>query len=144
MIVPDINLLVYAYNADAPLHRQAKTWWQDTLNNRENLIGLPWVVSLGFIRIMTHPKILVTPLYPSEAVHHVAAWLIRHNVEPLVPGERHLDVLMALAREAGVAGSLTTDLQIAALAMEYRATVCSNDADFSRFSGVKLRNPLLT
>lgn len=142
MIVPDINLLVYAYNADAPLHKKAKTWWEDTLNNRENLVGLPWAVSLGFIRIMTHPKILVTPLYPAEAVHHVTAWLTLPNVEPLVPGEGFLDIFRALVKEVGTAGSLTTDLHITALAMEYRATVCSNDTDFTRFSGLRLKNPL--
>jgi len=143
LIVPDVNLLVYAYNADAPLHKQAKTWWEASLNNRENLVGLPWAVSLGFIRVMTHPKILITPLYPSEAVHYVTVWLTLPNVEPLIPGERYLDIFRALVKEIGSAGSLTTDIHIAALAMEYRATVFTNDTDFTRFSGLRFENPLV-
>lgn len=143
MIVPDINLLIYAYNADAPLHERAKNWWENTLNSREHLVGLPWAVSLGFIRIMTHPRVLITPLYPEEAVHHTLTWLMRPNVEALIPGDRHLDIFQNLVREAGHAGSLTTDLHIAALAIEHHSTVYSNDADFSRFGGLKLKNPLL-
>lgn len=143
MIVPDINLLVYAYNADAPLHEKAKTWWENTLNDPMEVVGIPWAVILGFIRIMTHPKILVSPLYPGEAVHHTITWFVRTNVEPLLPGERHLDIFQSLVRDTGCAGSLTTDLHIAALAMEYRATVCTNDTDFIRFSGLRLKNPLV-
>jgi hypothetical protein len=143
VIVPDINLLIYAYNADAPLHEQGKSWWEDSLNNRDLLVGLPWLVSLGFIRIMTHPRILVRPLSPEEAVHHTLTWLMRPNVEVLIPGERHLDIFLNLVREIGHAGSLTTDLHIAALAIEHHATVCSNDADFIRFSGLKITNPIV-
>ena len=28
MIIPDVNLLVYSYNADAPFHLAAKRWWE--------------------------------------------------------------------------------------------------------------------
>lgn len=132
-----------AYNADAPLHERAKIWWEDTLNSRDALVGLSWVVSLGFVRIMTHPRVLVKPLSPEEAVHFTLVWLMRPNVEALIPGERHLDIFLNLVRETGHAGSLTTDLHIAVLALEHHATVCSNDADFSRFSGLKTINPLV-
>ncbi len=142
MIIPDINILVYAYNADAPFHMQAKKWWENTLNDTDQPVGLPWAVIFGFIRIMTHPKVLVTPLYPAEAVHHAQGWIIRSNVEALFPGDRHLIVFQDLAREVGVAASLTTDLHIAALAIEYNAVVYSNDTDFARFSGVRVKNPL--
>lgn len=45
-------------------------------------------------------------------------------------------------RDVGTGGNLTTDAQIAGLAVEWGATVCSNDADFGRFPGVKWTNPL--
>ena len=32
MILPDINLVVYAYNADAPFHASAKAWWEGCLS----------------------------------------------------------------------------------------------------------------
>ena len=142
MIIPDINLLVYAYNADAPHHNAAKRWWENLLNDRSSLVGLPWAVSIGFIRIMTSPKILITPLYPQEAIHFVQSWILRSHVEVVVPGDRHLTIFMDLTKEIGTAGTLTTDVHIAALAIEYQAIVQSNDSDFSRFSGLRWENPL--
>lgn len=142
MIIPDINLLVYAYNADAPFHHEAKRWWENLLNNRFAPVGLPWAVSLGFIRVMTSPKILLSPLYPQEAIHYVQSWILRSNVEVLVAGERHLPILLDLTKEIGTAGPMTTDLHIAALAIEYQAIVHSIDTDFSRFSGLRWINPL--
>jgi predicted nucleic acid-binding protein len=49
---------------------------------------------------------------------------------------------MDLTKELGTAGTLTTDVHIAALAIEYQAVVHSNDSDFARFSGLHWKNPL--
>lgn len=43
MILPDLNLLVYAYNADALEHPRAKTWWETCLSDSRP-VGLPWAV----------------------------------------------------------------------------------------------------
>ena len=141
MIVPDINLLVYAYNQDAPAHAAARRWWESRCNNRDP-VGLPWVVSCGFVRVMTHPGILVRPLHPGAALKHVQSWLLRSHIHPLDPGPRHLEILTGLLTECGVAGNLTTDAHLAAIAMEYQAEIHSNDADFGRFSGLRWFNPL--
>ncbi|MBI2970153.1 MAG: type II toxin-antitoxin system VapC family toxin [Gammaproteobacteria bacterium] len=141
MIVPDVNLLVYAYNRDAPHHLKAKTWWEDLLNSDEP-IGLPWVTGLGFIRLMTHRAVLVTPLESRRAVEHVRSWFAQANVEVLDPGARHLEILERLFKALGTAGNLTTDAQLAALAIEHQCELCSNDADFARFPGLRWRNPL--
>jgi toxin-antitoxin system PIN domain toxin len=141
MIVPDVNLLVYAYNRDGPHHAQAKAWWEALLNSDEP-VGLPWVTSLGFIRLMTHRAVLVTPLEPRRALAHVRSWLARSNVEVLEPGPRHLELLDRLLGDLGAAGKLTTDAHLAALAIEYRCELCSNDTDFARFAGLLWRNPL--
>jgi hypothetical protein len=67
VIVPDINLLVHAYNSESPVHAAARTWWEDLLNGTRP-VGLAWVVVLGFIRITTHRQILVRPLRASAAI----------------------------------------------------------------------------
>lgn len=141
MIVPDINLLVYAYNRQAPHHAKAKTWWEGLLNGSEP-VGMPWAASCGFIRLMTHPSVLDPPLGPGEAVRHVRAWLERPLVEILEPGPRHLEILERLLRAVGVAGNLTTDAHLAAIAIEYQCELHSNDSDFARFPGLRWRNPL--
>ena len=61
MILPDLNLLLHAYNSGSPVHREAKTWWE-SLMNETRPVGIPWVVILGFVRIGTHRQILAKPL----------------------------------------------------------------------------------
>jgi toxin-antitoxin system PIN domain toxin len=141
MILPDVNLLVYAYNRDARQHAAARAWWEGLLTSTEP-VALPWAVSCGFIRLMTHPTVLLRPLDPSRAVAHVRVWLDRPNVEILDPGPRHLELLGRLLDELGVGGNLTTDAHLAALAIEHQCELHSNDADFGRFSGLRWRDPL--
>ena len=141
MIVPDINLLVFAHNADAPLHEAARDWWQELLTSGEP-VSLPWVVVLGYVRIMTHPAVLERPLRPAEALADVRRWLERPSVELMTPGPRHLDLLEHMLGTLGVAGNLTTDAHLAALAVEFQAEVHSNDRDFARFPGLRWRDPL--
>ncbi len=141
MIVPDINLLVYAYNRRAPHHTRAKAWWESLLNGSEP-VGVPWATSCGFIRLMTHPAVLDPPLAPPEAIRHVRRWLGRPLVEILEPGPRHLEILERLLRAVGVAGDLTTDAHLAAIAIEHQCELHSNDSDFGRFPGLRWRDPL--
>jgi uncharacterized protein len=141
MIVPDLNLVVYAYNRDAPHHGAARSWWEGLLNSTQP-VAIPWVVVLGFIRLMTHRAVLLTPLPPSDAMALVRAWFARDNVEHLDPGPQHLDVLDRLLSTVGTAGNLTTDAHLAALAIEHQCELHSNDNDFARFPGLRWRNPL--
>lgn len=141
MIIPDVNLLIYAYNEAAPRHVDARAWWETLLSN-PNRVGLPWAVIFGFVRLVTHPRVLTDPLHPSTALDHVEAWLARADVQIVEPGPRHLSIVRNLFEATGVAASLTTDTHIAALAIEHQCELHSNDADFARFPGLRWRNPL--
>jgi uncharacterized protein len=141
VIVPDINLLVYAYNEAAPAHDASRAWWEG-LMNRGVPIGLPWAVSFGFLRLVTHPAVLVDPIPPTDALARVKTWLSRRNVRVLDPGPRHVQVVSDLFRATGVAGSLTTDTHLAALAIEHQCELHSNDSDFRRFPGLRWHDPL--
>lgn len=141
MLIPDINLLVYAYNSDAPEHRKARIWWETTLSST-GTVALPWVVLLGFIRVMTSRRILVTPLTVAEAIGHIRTWLDQPQTQIVHAGPRHLDLLDELAASARGGSELTTDLHLAALAIEHQAELHSNDSDFSRFPGLRWVNPL--
>ena len=141
MILPDINLLVYAYNSDSPGHSRAKAWWEACLSGQQP-IGLPWAVILGYLRLMTNRSVLVDPFTPREAVGHIRSWLERPQVQVLQPGPRHLELLDGLMKDAQASGHLMTDAHLAALAIEHQAELHSNDADFSRFPGLRWTNPL--
>ena len=141
MIVPDVNLLVYAYSTGAPEHGRAREWWEDLLNGAEG-VALPWATSLGFVRLVTSSRVLDRPMQSGKAIAVVRSWLDRANTEVLNPGPRHLEILARLLEAAGAAGSLTTDAHLAALSIEYQCELHSNDADFQRFPGLRWRNPL--
>ena len=141
MIIPDINLLIHAYNAESPVHGAARKWWEDLLNGTRP-VGLAWVTVLGFLRIATHRQILGRPMPVVAACGRARVWLARPYVSVLHPGDRHAEVLFGLLQAVGTGGNLTTDAHLAALAIEHQAELHSTDADFGRFPGVRWVNPL--
>ena len=141
MIVPDLNLLIYAHNDGTVLHGPARSWWEDLVNGTER-VGVPWVVAASFVRLMTHRRVLSSPIGPEQAVDYVREWFRFPHVSPLNPGADHLTLLRSALSAAGVGANLVTDAHIAALAIEYQAELHSNDPDFGRFPGLRWRNPL--
>lgn len=141
MILPDVNLLVYAYNSSTRQHAAAKLWWETALTDGLP-VGLSWAVILGFIRLTTGRRVMLSPITIRQARGIVNSWLERPNVQIVMPGEKHPDLVFDLLDSAGGGGDLTTGAHLAALALEYLAIVATADADFSRFPGVRTVNPL--
>lgn len=141
MIIPDVNLLVYAYDSSSPHHAAAAQWWMTCMTGNEE-VGLPAVVIFGFIRICTHPKVFQNPLGIAEANAHVRSWLARPQARVIDPSPHHVTDVLNLLEDAGTGGNLTTDAQIAALARQEKAVLHSNDTDFLRFPGLRWHNPL--
>ncbi len=140
MIVPDVNLLLYAEIDAFPQHAAAKLWWEELLNG-ERAVGIAPVCLFGFLRISTNRRIFAEPLATSDAIGRVRGWLDQENVSCLVPGSGHLETAFRLLRQVGTAANLTTDVQIAAHAIEHSGEVHSNDGDFGRFDGLRWVNP---
>ena len=141
MIVPDVNLLIYAYDASSPFHAAAAAWWQQCLSGEEP-VGLAPVVLFGFVRISTHPRVFLHPLTAAEAADVVRTWLEQPVVRVLEPSPGHVSQVLGLLEGIGTGGNLVTDAQIAALALEQDAVLYTSDADFLRFPGLRWINPL--
>ena len=141
MIVPDLNLLLYAHNDGATRHSAAHQWWA-TLFQGDDTVGIPWVVATGFIRLMSNPTLIEPPLSPSAAADFVRHWFSHEHISPLNPTDNHLAILSLYLNIPGSGRSLVTDAHIAALALEHDATVHTGDSDFSRFPGLRWSNPL--
>lgn len=105
-------------------------------------VGLAAPAVFGFLRLATSRRVFERPLAVDDAAGRVESWLARPQARFLLPGPRHLEISLGLLRGAGAAGNLTTDAQLAALAIEYQGEVHSNDADFARFPGLRWINPL--
>ena len=141
MKLVDLNVLLYAINADAPHHDKIHRWWVDAINSDESL-GLLWVVVLGFLRIATNPKVYPAFLSIEEASAKVDAWLATDTIFLVSEKPDHWRVLGRLLAETGAAGNLTTDAHLAAPAITHGATLVSCDGDFSRFPHLRWENPL--
>jgi len=140
MILPDANLLLYAYDQTSVFHDKARIWWEARVAGTE-AIGLCPCVLFAFIRIGTNPKAFEQPLRIDEAIAIVKHWTEAERVEMLTFTAEDAECAMQLLKQAGAGGNLTTDAQIAASAVRFRATVETADTDFARF-GIQWRNPL--
>lgn len=141
MIVPDANLLIYSTNERASLNREAKRWLESILSSGEP-VGFAWNVLLAFIRLSTRPGMFEKPLNANVALDQVDDWISQPATTVIHPGPRHTEIMRSLLSPLGVAGDLTSDAHLAALAIEHDAELCSADSDFARFAGLRWRNPL--
>ena len=141
MIIPDLNLLLYAIDESSPQHESARTWLAAVLSGTET-VAVPWAVLLGFVRLATNPRVFVNPLDVDDAMDIARGWLAQPNVTTVNPVTRHLETLRDLLVPVGTAGNLTTDGHLAALAIENGAELHSADTDFARFPSRSWVNPL--
>lgn len=141
MILPDLNLLLYAYNPYVPHHAKAAAWWESMMNGEE-FIGLPNEVTLGFVRIATNPRLRRAAVPLERARKVVESWLAIPHARVLTPGDEHFRKTMDLMGLAMGSGALVSDASLAVYAMEHGATLCTNDTDFARFPGLSWKNPL--
>lgn len=139
MILPDINILVYAYSSDFPQHPAARAWLEDLFNGPQTA-ATSWLTLWGFVRITTNPRALPKPYSPEQALR-VARTLLEASVL-LEPGPRHMDLLQSMVTDGQASGSRVSDAALAALAIEHGATLASTDRDFSRFAGLKWIHPM--
>ena len=141
MILPDVNLLIHAINRNSPFHERARGWWNGAGSAGE--VALGWPALVGFLRLSTNRRVLVNPLPVEKATEIVDTWLSGPDVRIVTPTAAHWGILARLLRITQTGRNLATDAHLAAYAIEHGCTLCSNDADFGRFPGLRWRNPLL-
>lgn len=141
MIVPDVNLILYAYDDSSSAHQTASWWWTRCLNGQE-LVGVSTLTALAFVRLSTKPRLFANPYSIEEAGAVVRGWFQSPVADLLDLELPDLELAFRLLDETGVGGDLTTDAALAALAIRHGGTVHSADRDFARFTGVPWHNPL--
>jgi hypothetical protein len=139
--IPDVNLLLYAYDRNAPLHDAARHWLEARFNDGEPF-GFAMASIVSFVRISTSARILLQPFRIDEACGIVDAWLQRPSVLLVTAMERHWRTFVDLAVASQACGALVPDADLAATVIEHGAILCTNDRDFSRFPNLRVEYPL--
>lgn len=141
MILVDANILLYAEDECGPHHAKACSWWDAQLSGA-SAVCLCWTVIGAFIRIGTNPRVFERPLSLDQALERVQSWMGQPCARIVQPTERHWTVFQKMLRDGQASANLVTDAHLAALSVEYGCTLMSTDSDFSRFPGIRWKNPL--
>lgn len=142
MIVPDSNLILYAYNTASQQHVAAKQWWENLLSGNEP-VGLVHPVIFSFLRVSTNLRAFSKPMSFERSAELIQAWCDRKIIRVIEAGRSHIsETVNLLAAADSTGGNMVIDAQIAAIAKEHNATVHTADRDFMRFKGVMCYYPL--
>jgi hypothetical protein len=141
VILPDVNVLVYAHREDAHDHARYRQWLEGVLDS-DRAYGMSDHVLGGFLRVVTHPKVFRQPSRLEDALRFAGQIRDRANRVGIAPGPRHWTIFERLCREAGARGNLIPDAWLAALAVESGCEWITTDRDYSRFPGLVWRHPL--
>jgi toxin-antitoxin system PIN domain toxin len=140
MILPDVNVLIYAFRKDAPHHGVCRAWLSAVVLGDAGF-GLSPLVLSAVVRITTNPRAFVTPSTIPEAFGFCENLLGQPHCQPVEPGERHWDIFRRLCIETDTRGSRVTDAWFAALAIESGCAWITLDRDYARFPGLNWQLP---
>jgi uncharacterized protein len=140
VIVVDVNVLLYAYDADSPHHEAAARWLESVVSEGED-VGLALVTILAFLRLSTDGRLYEQPRSPAGALAIVETLLARPTVHLLEPTERHWLTLGRVAKEGRARGPGMMDAHLAALTLERGAALATADRGFRRFPGLRTIDP---
>ena len=141
MLLPDVNILVYAHRLEAPEHGRYSEWLT-ALAAGPAPFGLSELGASGFVRIVTNPKIWDEPTSTEDALEFIERLRRRSNARLLMHGPTSWELFAGLCREARARGKLIADAYHAALAIEHGCELVTADGDFARFAGLRYRHPL--
>lgn len=140
MIAVDTNLLVYAHREDSPWHGAAFDCIAGLAEGRAPW-AIPWSCIHEFLTIATHPRIY-TP--PTPVIAQVDARLESPTLVMLGESEGYWEPLKSILAAAKVSGPQVHDARVVAVCRQHGVReLWTADRDFGRFSGLKIRNPLV-
>jgi toxin-antitoxin system PIN domain toxin len=140
VILPDVNILLYAFRRDASRHAEYHGWLEETVNGEAPFGIVPQTLA-SFVRISTQPGVYVQPSGLDEALRFCDALIDAPNCVLVQPRERHWAIFADLCREARVKGNLVQDAWFAALAIESGCEWITTDRDYARFPRLRWREP---
>ncbi|WP_166984050.1 TA system VapC family ribonuclease toxin [Paramicrobacterium fandaimingii] len=136
MILPDVNVLIYAFDEESPRHSEYAQWLERAVNDPEDIALFDPVLS-GFVRIVTHPRVFTHPAPTPVALSFVTALVNSHSARWLRSSPEMWNALSSFVDDDDkIKGNMVPDALIAAAAVVHGAKIATADRGFSRFPGV--------
>lgn len=140
MILPDVNVLIYAFRRDSARHAACKSWLDGVIND-DALFGISPLTLSAVARITTNARIFKEPSSIAEAFAFCDNVLSQPHCHVVQPGERHWTIFTRLCVDTATRGARITDAWFAALAIEHACTWITCDRDYARFPKLDWREP---
>ena len=140
MILPDVNVLIYAFRKDVPQHAASRQWLVSVVEG-DAPFGVSPAALAALVRITTNPRAYKMPSTTDEAFGFCEDLLGQPHCHVVEPGERHWRIFRRLCVETDTRGARITDAWFAALAIESGCEWITFDRDFARFPGLTWRVP---
>lgn len=137
----DVNVLVYAADRMSDRHQRARALL-DHVATSPPITYLFWPVLLGYVRIITHPAVLSSPLAPEVAIRDVSNLIERPQIVVTGERDRFWPAFKRVAAPVAPRGSLVPDAHVVALMLEHGVTtIWTNDRDFRKFDEITVHDP---
>lgn len=129
MILPDTNLLLYAFRAELPEHQNARRWIDLQIEAGEIFVLHPLAFG-AFLRLTTRR---LGPLLPAP-VDLAIRFLAELDAARIPEAPHHEKVLARLCSAHAIQGDGIVDAWLAAFAITHGILLASHDSGFSRFA----------
>jgi toxin-antitoxin system PIN domain toxin len=136
MILPDVNVLVYAFRPDEPNHPVARPWLENIIGGNASF-ALSKMVLSALVRITTNRRSYRMPASLHQAFAFCDNLLSQPHCHVIEPGERHWEIFHRLCVDTNTVGPDVTDAWHAALAIEWGCEWATFDRDFLKFPTLK-------
>jgi toxin-antitoxin system PIN domain toxin len=143
MLIPDVNILIYAHRREDPDHEFHRFWLEELANGTEPF-AMSTLVGSAFVRIVRHPGFRPRPTPLPQALSVIDSILRVPSCSVVPLGEHHWRSVRGLCETVNARGKLVADAQHAAVAMANGCTWVTRDTDFEHFRSAGLRVKLLT
>ena len=143
MTAVDTNLLVFAHREDSSWHAAAYSRIRELAEGREPW-SIPWPCIHEFLAIVTHPRVYAPPSPLERAIDQVNAWLESPTLVLLAETANHWAHLRTFLEIGKISGPQVQDARVASLCRAHGISeLWTADRDFSRFPGIRTKNPLV-
>jgi toxin-antitoxin system PIN domain toxin len=140
MMLPDVNVLIYAFRKDVAQHTICRAWLDQVVLN-DARFGISPLALGAVVRITTQSRMYPAPSSLDEAFGFCEDILSQPHCQIVEPGERHWDIFRRLCIETDTRGPRVIDAWYAALAIEWGCEWVTMDRDYARFPGLKWSVP---